>query len=385
LTLLALAFLVLAPRYARAQMTGAGSALTKADFTLQLEQDTDPSQDGTNWVPLLENQPEALLALNQAHCECGENARLRLIVKLAASAGTNANPPLIRSTGQIRVVAGTSACVSGDLPTRNAATCVDLGAALDVATLAGTRQGVVEFTVRNLFQARAAARGDAGATDVCNVDQFEQFIWLFVNADRNDEPDLTGDQAPSRKVLLDGQAPPAPSVNAPGAGEGRLNLSWETGTAPADLNRYVLFCSQDGKPARTKPPTSSKEYKTAQAVCQAAGPADPIAARNVMYDCGSVGAQSTSASISGLMNGLPYRVGVAAVDRNGNASPITMIVVGTPVPTEDFFERYRAAGGSDDGGFCAFGRRGRAGALGSFALMLVATALVLRRRRGGRS
>jgi len=61
----------------------------------------------------------------------------------------------------------------------------------------------------------------------------------------------------------------------------------------------------------------------------------------------------------------------------GNPSPIDVAYLQTPIPTRDFYQGYREAGGTAEGGYCAYGR-GRPGWFAVGGMMLV---LVLWRRR----
>jgi hypothetical protein len=53
-----------------------------------------------------------------------------------------------------------------------------------------------------------------------------------------------------------------------------------------------------------------------------------------------------------LINGQTYYVRMSATDAYDNQGPLSNEVSTEPVPTEDFWEAYKAAGGTDPGGFC---------------------------------
>jgi hypothetical protein len=101
---------------------------------------------------------------------------------------------------------------------------------------------------------------------------------------------------------------------------------------------------------------------------------------NEALRCGSVRGQFVAGGeASGLENGARYAVAVAGIDVVQNVGPLSEVVCGQPQLVDDFFERYRAAGGQGGGGFCSVGARPARG-----ALLLVAgagLALALRRRR----
>ena len=63
-------------------------------------------------------------------------------------------------------------------------------------------------------------------------------------------------------------------------------------------------------------------------------------------------ADAEGTTIRDLENGQAYEVTVSAYDEAENESTASDIMVGTPVPVDDFYEYYRGAGGAEDGGFC---------------------------------
>lgn len=54
--------------------------------------------------------------------------------------------------------------------------------------------------------------------------------------------------------------------------------------------------------------------------------------------------------LDGLQNGMVYEVAVRAVSTNGNLSPFSARRTGIPTPTDGFLDRYRQAGGDEEGG-----------------------------------
>lgn len=84
--------------------------------------------------------------------------------------------------------------------------------------------------------------------------------------------------------------------------------------------------------------------------------------------------EGTSATISGLTLGTTYTIVVYAYSLGGNQSDASAPRMATPAPVLDFWEAYKTAGGTDDGG-CA------SGGAGPLALLGVASLLLLRRRR----
>ncbi len=108
---------------------------------------------------------------------------------------------------------------------------------------------------------------------------------------------------------------------------------------------------------------------------------DPFKALNPDFLCSGLLTAQTNARIYTLQNDIPYLMGVSAVDKRGNASPITEVVLQRPVPSRDFYRAYRAEGGSAAGGYCSIGAGGGCSRyLGSLLGACVA-GLLWRRRR----
>ena len=102
-------------------------------------------------------------------------------------------------------------------------------------------------------------------------------------------------------------------------------------------------------------------------------PPDPI------YKCGSSAATSSTVTISGLTNGVNYKIAAAASDIYGNVGPLSALVCATPQPIDDFWNVY---GGPAGGGFCALEGAGMPAGAAAFAgAMLVAAIGLVRRRR----
>jgi hypothetical protein len=98
-----------------------------------------------------------------------------------------------------------------------------------------------------------------------------------------------------------------------------------------------------------------------------------------------VGGTQTSSTIKGLKNGVVYTVAVTAFDGLNDNGPLSGPQCVAPSPIKDFFGQYSAAGGLGGGGFCAFGGAEGQGGMGSFAVVAVAAALSVVRRRRSRT
>lgn len=90
----------------------------------------------------------------------------------------------------------------------------------------------------------------------------------------------------------------------------------------------------------------------------------------------NVGGSKRSHRLEGLVNGDHYLVAVRAVDTKGNTSEFSLPRSGIPVPTDGFWERYKEAGGDEQGG-CST-------SAGVAPLALVGVFLFALRRRRGR-
>ncbi|MBU1240246.1 hypothetical protein KJ865_11105, partial [Myxococcota bacterium] len=73
------------------------------------------------------------------------------------------------------------------------------------------------------------------------------------------------------------------------------------------------------------------------------------------YVCGSVASGVGKVRIEGLENTVEYTVSVVAVDDFNNPSEQSEAVTGIPMPTMDFAEAYKAAGGDASGEYCFIG------------------------------
>lgn len=187
--------------------------------------------------------------------------------------------------------------------------------------------------------------------------------------------------------------PEPPSALSAGIGEERLIIEWDTASTGDDLRGYRLYCDPPpgGSSAPASTPTAADGGADAMidgaagsaatdAGADAAGtggsagsagsagaggtgggtgnPACPSALvsgerPDEQYRCGTVTGQlATQGEAEGLVNGVTYAVGVAAVDDVDNAGPLSEIVCGTPQVVDDFFELYRRSGGKGGGGFC---------------------------------
>jgi hypothetical protein len=405
----------LGPTQARAQTitptpTTPTTSFTKDDFTIRIQKNVKKKPtDKDSWVFIPDI--EAKYFFNTARCECKTPIRVTVDLTTAGFGkrgliGTDAAPP---SQGTVQMLIGPSNCLDTDATVRSKAVCrnpMGENAGTSFSTLGlGTQQPAwsVEMTVNDLF----VATGRSNTVGIpepgrCSGDstQFTQKIWLWLPTSSGNTPYLTGDAAPQLSLSIDGFAPPAPSGVILTPGNEALNVSWQRLMGIGDLNGYVVFCSRAGMPVFADTYYSGTQFHTPQTECNMGdlttsgvgtdgrgdvGNGVPINAPpwihnlSSAYACSPLLTSSTSRRIATLQNAIPYIVGVAAVDRAGNASLIENAYVQKPIFTRDFYTAYRDDGGAAEGGFCSFGRHGRATV---WAMALVAgLALALRRRR----
>jgi hypothetical protein len=126
-------------------------------------------------------------------------------------------------------------------------------------------------------------------------------------------------------------------------------------------------------------PKSSTSTSSGEGGTQNVGPPTVI---DPVYLCGeTTGATASSANVANLRNNTSYAIAVAAYDSYGNAGLLAGPTCGTPEQTDDFWDRYRAAGGGAGGSFCALDGPGLPASTAAVWLAGVGLAMVIVRRR----
>ena len=152
------------------------------------------------------------------------------------------------------------------------------------------------------------------------------------------------------------QPPAVPIGLAAQPGDSHLRLNWSPGNPADNIATYDVFAVLSGQ-------TLAVGERPAQTVSSA-----------------TADVQRTDDGTS-LRNGVSYDLAVRATDIYQNTSAISGPLAVTPVQIDDFYNRYRNAGGrAAGGGGCAAG--GEAGLLGG--LVLLAFAAARRRREWGK-
>jgi hypothetical protein len=106
------------------------------------------------------------------------------------------------------------------------------------------------------------------------------------------------------------------------------------------------------------------------------------------YECvAALTSFATTLEVKNVRVGFAYNIAVASIDSFGNRGEISTIECARPVPTDNFWNGYRLAGGSFTGSLCALRapgapvRWGMGGGLGVAAVAFGCGALLRRRRR----
>lgn len=123
------------------------------------------------------------------------------------------------------------------------------------------------------------------------------------------------------KFRFDVKAPAQPKSVAVLAGDGNVRVRWENASSEDDRAGFTVYYREA---------TSGDAPREATAT----------------------GGSTTEKQITGLENGTEYEFWVRAYDNTKNRSVESTHVLGTPMPSDDFFEYYKKNGGGEQGGFC---------------------------------
>jgi len=365
-------------------------ALMTTDFAIILQ-----GLYGSTWVDL--SNTDAAIYFNQARCECG--TKVRILVTMASAsrskltslttAGTGARLYVGDNCSQLNASATAPQCPNGLLAEIKG-----------LSTFASDGSWAAVTTVDKLF---------TGVGKTC-TDTLNTAIWLWINTTGSTAPD--SGVAPFIGISLDGTPPPAPSGVVVESGNDALEVSWFTeGTDNPDLAGYLVFCTQGDGLQVFNPSFYNNQYFTSQTLCAADTPATPTAglitsaAGNTTaveieapasfqnldpaYLCsGLLHPSQFSVRLGALQGGVPYTVGVAAVDNSGNASPIQSGFVQVPDATAGATGGFAQTPDATAGIAGGLGRAGCAchiagvdrGAVAWVAMLALAVASQLRRR-----
>jgi hypothetical protein len=346
--------------------TTTASDLATSDFTMKLQR-----PDGDDWVDLAKTDQD--LYFNQARCRCdvqgtgSGDGRVRIVVQMASA--SRAKLAGLTTTGAYaRLYSGISCAALNGL---NEPACPKgkLGEVLGLSTFSSSGSWAVETTVSKLF----------AGTDCTRSGQTTIYLWIDSKGVGYPDSGVSGGSAPALGITLDGSPPPAPTGVAVEGGNEALQVTWDplSMDSNVDLAGYVIFCMRGDGLQVFEPSYFKDQYMTATTLCglppstntvvpktsiagtttaiEVAAPSGFQTLDSIYMCSGRLSSTSNSARIRILQNGIPYTVGVAAVDKSGNISPITSAFMQRPIPTLDFYRAYRDDGGQSRGGYCSLG------------------------------
>jgi hypothetical protein len=417
LALFAAAFGLLAANRASAQFGGTGgtiatggttgaSLLVKSDFTYNLE---SYDQNQKAWVQM--NSTLQQYFFNRARCECdGDTTNytgyFRIVIQPASATPAKIQAALTAnqvSLGHGRLYAGNGIanCLSPSIGYSLQGNCTNL---LDPTNFTAEFPMIVfeserlytspPIPVAWMFGANSNPTcGSAGTCDVitdCGNPLAQQNIYFWAQTTATSSPDFTD---PMLSPDLNGALSYAPTnVTVQGGNEALIvNWGWPAGISPSGDSSFLgvqLFCQRGADTQVFANDTFGPSFMVSSSTCKNIAPATSLGEAffdlTPYYLCsGLLPSTTNSYRITGLQNGIPYGVGVAAIDRYGNVSAISPadVVYGTPIPTVDFYSEYKKLGGSAQGGFCALGSwHSRKSAALGIGLAGLALMLVVRRR-----
>jgi hypothetical protein len=160
------------------------------------------------------------------------------------------------------------------------------------------------------------------------------------------------------KITVDLAAPSAPALKDPAVGDKNINVSWTVTDSATTPYARVYWSTVPFSATAPSTATSRSDKLTA-----------------------------SSYKIEGLSNGQTYYIAVTAIDANDNESASEKVLEAVPTEVQDFWEYYKASGGTDDGGYygCSAGRPSRTGdsRFTGLLVLLAAGLLLLRRQVSG--
>jgi hypothetical protein len=389
--------------------TGA-SLLAKSDFTYYLES-YDPNQK--SWVQM--NTTQQQYYFNRARCECDGDITnytgyFRIVIQPASATPTKIQTALSYNQvalghGRLYAGNGISNCLT---PSSYAyglqGSCTNLlnpgNFTEEFALTVFESQRLYTsppIPVAWLFGALSSPTTCGGTsppscdsiTD-CTRPLAAQNIYFWAQTTPNISPDFS-DPALSPDLVGSLSYGPTNVTVEPGNEALNVKWSWPAGISPSGDSTFLgvqLFCQRGANTQVFPSKTFGQSFMTSGNTCSGIAPApstdEAFFNLDPDYLCsGLLPSTANSYRITGLQNGIPYGVGVVAIDKYYNVSAISSadVVPGTPIPTVDFYSEYKKLGGSAQGGFCAVAsRRSRQSAALGICLAGLALMLVVRRR-----
>ena len=388
--------------------TGTAAALSTSDFTFFLES-YDTSQK--RWVQM--NATQQQFFFNRAHCSCdGDTTNWSGYFKIAIQPASTTSTKVAGLLAQNGVSSGRAALYAGG----NATNCLDPNNVLAATSClnliepgnqaAGIDGGIAAIANPRVWESNpipaawlfnsaappvCASATACDSTANCGSVPLTATIYFWAQTNSGQTPDLSN---LTFNVNLVGQVSTTPTNVTVKGGNEALTVSWDW---PANLNPSAnptflgtqIFCVRGADTQVFKSGIFTAAYTTSSGtngICQDVVPASTstgILGLDPAYLCsGLLPSTSKNYRIWKLQNGINYGVGVAAIDKYGNASVISNLVNGMPIPTVDFYTEYKNSGGTAQGGFCAVaGGRGGPGLLTLAGIAGLGLALWRRRKR----
>ena len=198
----------------------------------------------------------------------------------------------------------------------------------------------VAYLFNALSNPTCGSNGTCDSAALCRTTTTQTNIQIWAQTNSGIGPDF--DPGPAAAVNLVGNVPVTPTnVAADGGNEG-LEVSWNWGgvdiATDTTLVGVQIFCQRGADAQVFQIGSYAPAYMTPAMLCPnspaaaaATTTGGPFSNFDPKYLCsGLIPATTTSYRITGLQNGIPYGVGVAAVDKYGNIGASSDIVYAMP-------------------------------------------------------
>jgi hypothetical protein len=388
-----------ASRVANAQGTTLPNGSSIVFDKLYIQEDEDSELDEPRVFP-----DSLWNYFNLAHCQCGkaqpdfDESKFGYLVLLQNPSTTPLTPDRA-----LQFWVG-SRCDTTDIRMRDAMCFqIEEEAINSINSISQANGFNVEIPVYEFMTPMQPMQSPAAPTANCTLTEQDSTLWAAAAI----MDGSTLDYFVSETIKTDSRAPELPTNFRASGGDSAVEISWDAPLSTVDTYAYQALCARaDNDMPGKATGRPERRYQTALGLCGldesvdlGAGTALPPAEGEVpvtlpeglqnlepAFLCGEAfSATATGLRITGLENGVPYKVVLLTVDRFQNAAGTFFTRTVTPVPSIDFWEDIHDRGSTVEGGFCTVARgAGNRGQLAGVACLL-ATAWWVRRRRSRRS
>jgi hypothetical protein len=326
-----------------------GASITFSE--LQIHEDNNPDLDFPEITP-----DSSWHYFNLAHCQCTAPGAMpsadfnektfAFLLKLEGAAGQSVSRPL-------ELWVGTACNTDAARPPSTTATCRQVGSIGSVDELVSPGNARPEIPIFEFMTPRP--------TDMaCLAAEQSSTLWALVDTNMNNVPDYSN----STTITTDSAPPPPPSGFSAAGGDKNIVISWDPPADASDVYGYQVLCSRADSGTDVPGKASGRpqrRYMTAQLLCDTPTPlelaaidvsipSDSTDTRGVMLSDGLKNLDPTflcgetldpvadSLQITGLENGVPYKIVLLEVDKFQNAWGMFLTSTVTPVETIDFWE-----------------------------------------------